>query len=103
MKVYIIEQFMGPDLSDIEITDEEGKILEQLEQTENIFMDNGKMMIGIFSDQYVDYIISLFRKYNVLYQVTNVTNHYIDNVLDKISQFGIHSLTNNEKQTLKLI
>jgi len=103
MKVYIIEQFMGPDLSDIEITDEEGQILEQLEQTENIFMDNGKMMVGIFSDQYVDYIISLFRKYNVLYQVTNVTNHYIDNVLDKISQFGIHSLTNNEKQTLKLI
>jgi hypothetical protein len=103
MKVYIIEQFMGPDLSDIEVTDEEGKILEQLEKTENIFMDNGKMMVGIFSDQYVDYIVSLFRKYNVLYQVTNITNHYIDNILDKISQSGINSLTNNEKQTLKLI
>ncbi len=94
---------MGPDLSDIEVTDEEGKILEQLEKTENIFMDNGKMMVGIFSDQYVDYIVSLFRKYNVLYQVTNITNHYIDNILDKISQSGINSLTNNEKQTLKLI
>jgi hypothetical protein len=103
MKVYIIEQFMGPDLSNIKITDEEGQVLEQLEKIQNIFMDNGQMMVGIFSDQYIDYIVGLFRKYSVLYQVTNVTNHYVDKVLDKINQSGIHSLTNNEKQTLKLI
>ena len=86
--------------------------------------------IGIFSEEFLDFIKSMCEKYEVKYKITDITDEYIysastfeqflnkysdkrkdienyilyntsvDDVLDKINKFGIDSITEIDKKIL---
>ncbi len=110
MKILKIEQFEGAeDLSHIDLTLTELEIIESLESFQLILEDNGLCAIGLFTEEYINILTSIFRKYNVKFSITDVTaqfaktnifkiksyvldNMSTDDVLDKISKSGIESL-----------
>ena len=86
--------------------------------------------IGIFSEEFLDFIKSMCEKYEVKYKITDITDQYIysssafeeflnkysdkkkdienyilyntsvDDILDKINKFGIDSITEIDKKIL---
>ena len=86
--------------------------------------------IGIFSEEFLDFIKSMCEKYEVKYKITDITDQYIysssafeeflnkysdkkkdienyilyntsvDDILDKINKFGIDSMTEIDKKIL---
>jgi hypothetical protein len=114
------------------LTPQEVDRLDSFEENE-ICLEDGQLenpMIGIFSEECLDYIDYLYNKYGIEYKVTDITdecthsasafekfltkysskkedienyifsNTTINDVLDKINKFGIISLTEIDKQIL---
>ena len=67
MIIYKIEQLEDTkDLSHVDITSDEEKVFEEIDQTQLILEQNGSYVIGLFTDEYIDFMIFVFRKYNQL-------------------------------------
>ena len=119
MKILKIEQLENTkDLTHVNITYEELNVIEELESSQVILQeDKGSYVIGLFTDEYIGIMTSIFKKYGIKYKITDVTSQYvktsiismfksqeeriksfvidnisIDDVLDKISNSGMDSL-----------
>jgi len=110
MNIYKIEQFEDTeDLSHVDATPTELEVIESLESTQLILEDKGSYVIGLFTDEYIDILTSIFRKYNIKFSITDVTAQFVktnifkiksyvfdtvsvDDVLDKINKSGMESL-----------
>lgn len=119
MIIYKIEQLEDTkDLSHVDITLDELKALEEIESTQLILEENGSYIIGLFTDEYIDVVVSIFRKYDIKYSITDMTSEFknsapltkifkskesqiksfvfknvtVDDVLDKINRSGMESL-----------
>lgn len=103
MKIHEIKQYTGSSLSWIDITKEEIDTLKELEKKQIIFIDEDEITKGIFTDEYVNFVVCLFKKYNIPFSIEDLTSDYIDEILDKISAFGIDSLEEKEKLILNQI
>ena len=110
MKILKIEQFEGTeDLSHIDLTLTELEIIESLESSQLVLEDSGLCAIGLFTEEYIDILTSIFRKHNIKFSITDVTTQFaktnifkirpyvlnnisVDNVLDKNNKSGMESL-----------
>ena len=110
MNIYKIEQFEGTeDLGHIDLSPTELEVIDSLESSQLILEDTGSYIIGLFTDEYISMLTSIFRKYNIKFSITDVTAQFvktnifkiksyvfsnvtIDDVLDKINKSGMESL-----------
>ena len=119
MKILKIEQLeTTKDLTHVDITLEELDTIEQLESSQVILQeDEGSFIVGLFTDEYINTMTSIFKKYEIKFRIIDVTSQYvktsiismfksqedriksfvidnisIDNVLDNISESGMSSL-----------
>lgn len=102
MKVYQIEHH-NDSLFGIELNDNEREHLNFLESKQTIIFEDNKKAIGIYSDEYINYISQLFKKYNILFTIEDITENSMNEVLDKININGIESLNETDKLILKSI
>ena len=105
----------------------------KFEQTEIDLEETEYLSIGMYTHTYIDYLTKLFSKYDIPLKITDVTAQYthtqstfdeftnkyisqldkieefmlantsVDEVLDKISGFGIQSLNKIDKKILESI
>ena len=119
MKILKIEQLeTTKDLTHVDITHEELDIIEELESSQVILQeDEGSFIVGLFTDEYINTMTSIFKKYEIKFRIIDVTSQYvktsiismfksqedriksfvidnvsIDDVLDKINESGMSSL-----------
>jgi len=119
MKILKIEQLeTTKDLTHVDITHEELDTIEQLESSQVILQeDEGSFIVGLFTDEYISTMTSIFKKYEIKFRIIDVTSQYIktsiismfksqedriksfiinnvsiDDVLDKINESGMSSL-----------
>lgn len=129
MVIYKIEHFEN-DLSQFKLSETEMELMETFEINEVVLEDNGKCVIGLFTTNYMEFVKNLFEAHGIKFSITDVTEEYtkttplfdqfmnkysahkneitafikanttVDDVLDKISKFGVESLNEIDKQIL---
>ena len=113
MIIYKIEQLEGTkDLSHVDITLDEEKKFESFESNQSnqlILEENESYLVGLFTDEFVDFLTFIFRKYNIKFSITDVTAQFVktnifkiksyvlsnvkvNDILDKINKSGMESL-----------
>jgi hypothetical protein len=110
------------DLTHVDISLEDLDMLETLEVDQVVLEDNGICVVGFFTEKYLSFIVDLFEKHEIKYKITDVTSEYtnttpifnqfvgkyknqedqiksfminntsVDDILDKISKYGMESL-----------
>ena len=97
MIIYKIEQLEDTkDLSHIDITSDEEKVFEEIDQTQLILEQNGSHVIGLFTDEYIDFMISIFKKYNIKFSITDVTAQFVKTNIFKIKSYVLSNVTVND-------
>ena len=71
-KVYKIEQLTesGP----IILENEELKRMNELEGSQKIIENTNTVLVGIFTDEYLEFIQQLLTKYNIEFTITDLTS-----------------------------
>ena len=71
-KVYKIEQLTesGP----IILENEELKRMDELEGSQKIIENTNTVLVGIFTDEYLEFIQQLLTKYNIEFTITDLTS-----------------------------
>ena len=97
MIIYKIEQLEGTkDLSHIDLTLDELGVIEELESSQLVLDEKGSYVIGLFTDEYVDMITSIFRKYDVKFSIIDVTAQFVKTNIFRIKPFVLSNITVND-------
>jgi hypothetical protein len=97
MIIYKIEQLEDTkDLSHVDITLDELKVLEGIESTQLILEENGSYVIGLITDECIDIMTSIFKKYDIKFSITDVTDQFVKTNIFKIKSFVLSNVTVND-------
>lgn len=129
--IYKFEYLDASKVNIFHMTNDEFDSSMELEKTIIDLEENSNYSIGIYSTQYIDFLVKLMAVHKIAYKITNITaecthtevvferfieanlklskeieeymfaNISLNDVLDKISEFGIESLNRIDKKNLE--
>ena len=129
--IYKFEYLYASKVNIFHMTNDEFDSSMELEKKIIDLEENSNYSIGIYSTQYIDFIVKLMTVHKIAYKITNITgecthtevvferfieanlklskeieeymfaNISINDVLDKISEFGMESLNRIDKKILE--